>query len=66
MNRGLLMNCTHDFTLRLLPAFIITKAQVRHFLRAFESVLASNPASASVPVSPEKDKSPRLAQSAAR
>jgi acetylornithine/N-succinyldiaminopimelate aminotransferase len=66
MNRGLLMNCTHDFTLRLLPAFIITKAQVRDFLRAFESVLASNPASASVPVSPEKDKSPRLAQSAAR
>ncbi len=66
MNRGLLMNCTHDFTLRLLPSFIITKAQVRDFLRAFESVLASNPASASVPVSPEKDKSPRLAQSAAR
>jgi acetylornithine/N-succinyldiaminopimelate aminotransferase len=66
MNRGLLMNCTHDFTLRLLPAFIITKAQVRDFLRAFEAVLASNPASASVPVSPEKDKSPRLAQSAAR
>ncbi len=66
MNRGLLMNCTHDFTLRLLPSFIITKAQVRDFLRAFESVLASNLASASVPVSPEKDKSPRLAQSAAR
>jgi acetylornithine/N-succinyldiaminopimelate aminotransferase len=66
MNRGLLMNCTHDFTLRLLPSFIITKAQVRDFLRTFESVLASNSASVSVPVSPEKEKSPRLAPSAAR
>jgi acetylornithine/N-succinyldiaminopimelate aminotransferase len=69
MNRGLLMNCTHDFTLRLLPSFIITKAQVRDFLRVFELVLATNRTSAvseSVPVSPEKDKSPRLAQFAAR
>jgi acetylornithine aminotransferase/acetylornithine/N-succinyldiaminopimelate aminotransferase len=66
MNRGLLMNCTHDFTLRLLPSFVITKAQVRDFLRAFELVLASHSASASLPASPEKDKSPRLAKSAAR
>jgi acetylornithine/N-succinyldiaminopimelate aminotransferase len=66
MDRGLLMNCTHDFTLRLLPSFIITKAQVRDFLRAFESVLASNSVSESAPVSPEKEKSPRLVQSAAR
>jgi acetylornithine aminotransferase/acetylornithine/N-succinyldiaminopimelate aminotransferase len=66
MNRGLLMNCTHDFTLRLLPSFVITKAQVRDFLRTFESILASKNASVSVPVSPEKEKSPRLAQSAAR
>ena len=66
MNRGLLMNCTHEFTLRLLPSFIITKAQVRDFLRAFESVLASNVVLQSTPVSPEKENSPRLAQSAAR
>jgi acetylornithine/N-succinyldiaminopimelate aminotransferase len=66
MNRGLLMNCTHNFILRLLPSFVITKAQVRDFLRAFELVLASSSASQSVPASPEKDKSPRLAQSAAR
>jgi acetylornithine/N-succinyldiaminopimelate aminotransferase len=66
INRGLLMNCTHDYTLRLLPSFIITKAQVRDFLRAFESVLASNSGSQSTPVSPEKENSPRLAQSAAR
>jgi acetylornithine aminotransferase/acetylornithine/N-succinyldiaminopimelate aminotransferase len=41
MQRGLLINCTHDFTLRFLPPFIITRAQVREFLRLFEIVLAT-------------------------
>src|SRR5262249_30214387 len=39
MNRGLLINCTHDYTLRLLPSFIITAKQVREFLGIFEQVL---------------------------
>ncbi len=39
MNRGLLINCTHDYTLRLLPAFIIGAKQVREFLGIFEEVL---------------------------
>lgn len=39
MNRGLLINCTHDYTLRLLPAFIIGAKQVREFLAIFEQVL---------------------------
>jgi acetylornithine aminotransferase/acetylornithine/N-succinyldiaminopimelate aminotransferase len=43
MKRGLLMNCTHDFTLRLLPPLIITKTQVRDFLRLFEAVLSGTP-----------------------
>jgi len=43
MERGLLINCTHDFTLRLLPPFIITRAQVREFLKLFEIVLAKTP-----------------------
>lgn len=47
MQRGLLINCTHDFTLRLLPPFIITRAQVREFLRLFELVLATTPKQAS-------------------
>jgi len=38
MNRGLLINCTHDFTLRFLPSFIITRAHVREFLRTLEAV----------------------------
>jgi acetylornithine/N-succinyldiaminopimelate aminotransferase len=45
--RGLLINCTHDFTLRLLPPFIVTRAQVREFLHLFELVLATTPRSAS-------------------
>jgi acetylornithine aminotransferase/acetylornithine/N-succinyldiaminopimelate aminotransferase len=67
-NRGLLLNCTHDFTLRLLPPFIVTKAQARDFLKLFESVLAfvstSKLASNSAPK--ESNHSPRLAHSAAR
>ena len=47
MQRGLLINCTHDFTLRLLPPFIITRAQVREFLKLFELVLATTPKQAS-------------------
>src|SRR4029077_14645982 len=39
LRQVLLINCTHDFTLRLLPPFIITRAQVREFLRLFELVL---------------------------
>jgi acetylornithine/N-succinyldiaminopimelate aminotransferase len=41
MKRGVLINCTHDFTLRLLPPFIVTRAQVREFLKIFEAVLAA-------------------------
>jgi acetylornithine aminotransferase/acetylornithine/N-succinyldiaminopimelate aminotransferase len=57
MQRGLLINCTHDFTLRFLPPLIITRVQVREFLRLFELVLATTPqqASASGPsVNPER------------
>ncbi len=43
LKRGLLINCTHDFTIRLLPPFLITKAQVREFLQLFEKVLTNTP-----------------------
>jgi predicted acetylornithine/succinylornithine family transaminase len=39
--QGLLINCTHDYTLRLLPPFIVTKAQVREFLRLMETVFTT-------------------------
>lgn len=43
LKRGLLINCTHDFTIRLLPPFLVSKAQVREFLSLFEKVLSETP-----------------------
>jgi predicted acetylornithine/succinylornithine family transaminase len=43
LKRGLLINCTHDFTIRLLPSFLITKAQVRDFLTLFARILSETP-----------------------
>lgn len=40
LRRGLLINCTHDHILRLLPPFIISKADVAEFLKKMEAVLA--------------------------
>jgi predicted acetylornithine/succinylornithine family transaminase len=66
MQRGLLINCTHDFTLRLLPPFIITRAQVREFLRLFELVLATTPRQASASDSGKSANPERVALAAAR
>jgi predicted acetylornithine/succinylornithine family transaminase len=43
LKRGLLLNCTHDFTIRLLPSFLISKAQVREFLQLLETILSETP-----------------------
>ena len=37
--RGLLINCTHDHILRLLPPFIIRKQDVAEFLEKLEAAL---------------------------
>jgi acetylornithine aminotransferase/acetylornithine/N-succinyldiaminopimelate aminotransferase len=69
MQRGLLINCTHDFTLRLLPPFIITRAQVRDFLKLFELVLATTSQQAAVSDSAQSTRSAnpeRVAHAAAR
>jgi acetylornithine/N-succinyldiaminopimelate aminotransferase len=66
LRQGLLINCTHDFTLRLLPPFIITRAQVRDFLRLFELVLAKTPKSVSAVPAQSAASPRRLAQSASR
>jgi acetylornithine/N-succinyldiaminopimelate aminotransferase len=66
LRQGLLINCTHDFTLRLLPPFIITRAQVRDFLRLFELVLAKTPKSVSAAPAQATASPRRLAQSASR
>jgi len=40
LKQGLLINCTHDHILRLLPPFILTTQQVKEGLSKLESVLA--------------------------
>jgi len=40
LRQGLLINCTHEHILRLLPAFIIRSRDVSEFLAKFASVLA--------------------------
>lgn len=40
LRRGLLINCTHEHILRLLPPFIIRSRDVAEFLGKFEKVLA--------------------------
>jgi acetylornithine aminotransferase/acetylornithine/N-succinyldiaminopimelate aminotransferase len=40
LRRGLLINCAHETTLRVLPPFIITSALVKDFLERMEVVLA--------------------------
>jgi acetylornithine/N-succinyldiaminopimelate aminotransferase len=66
LTHGLLINCTHDFTLRLLPPFIVTRAQVREFLRTFEEVLASTSKAEISAAAKKSENTPRLARSAAR
>jgi acetylornithine/N-succinyldiaminopimelate aminotransferase len=40
LKQGLLINCTHDHILRLLPPFILTAQQVKEGLSKIESVLS--------------------------
>jgi acetylornithine/N-succinyldiaminopimelate aminotransferase len=43
LRRGLLMNCTHDHILRLLPPFILRAKDVTEFLKKFKTVFAKAP-----------------------
>jgi acetylornithine/succinyldiaminopimelate/putrescine aminotransferase len=40
LKQGLLINCTHEHILRLLPPFILTAQQVKEGLNKLESVFA--------------------------
>jgi acetylornithine/N-succinyldiaminopimelate aminotransferase len=40
LRQGLLINCTHDHIIRLLPPFIVRQRDVAEFLHKFEIVLA--------------------------
>jgi acetylornithine/N-succinyldiaminopimelate aminotransferase len=56
LRRGLLINCTHDHILRLLPPFIVRRRDVAEFLEEFETVLArtKKPAANPAPANPKK------------
>src|SRR5271165_1427774 len=66
LEQGLLINCTHDYTLRFLPSFIVTKAQVREFVATLESIFSSalQNSSANTPAQPTA--SSRVAHASAR
>jgi acetylornithine/N-succinyldiaminopimelate aminotransferase len=49
LRRGLLINCTHDHILRLLPPFSIGRREVAEFLEKFETVLVHTSKSATLP-----------------
>jgi predicted acetylornithine/succinylornithine family transaminase len=46
LEKGFIINCTHDTVLRFLPPFIISKKQIDKFIRALESVLQAQEANA--------------------
>jgi acetylornithine aminotransferase/acetylornithine/N-succinyldiaminopimelate aminotransferase len=41
LRQGLVINCTHEHTLRLLPPFILTALQVREFLNKIEKIFTT-------------------------
>jgi acetylornithine/N-succinyldiaminopimelate aminotransferase len=54
LRQGVIVNCTHEHIIRLLPAFIITRADVSEFLSKFGKVLqAVSEAAGSTVVAPE-------------
>ncbi len=54
LRRGLIINCAHDYTLRLLPPFVITARQVNEFLGKLEVVFAETKRPKEAADSPEK------------
>jgi acetylornithine/N-succinyldiaminopimelate aminotransferase len=52
LKQGLLINCTHEHILRLLPPFILTAQQVKEGLSKIESVLANTERPAKWPAAP--------------
>ncbi len=69
LRQGLIINCTHEHIIRLLPAFIVTRADVAEFLSKFGQVLqtvssASRSADSSPNTKSETQKQPASAAAA--
>ena len=41
LKHGVIINCAHETTLRLLPPFIVTSAQVKKFLKTMDAVFSA-------------------------
>jgi acetylornithine aminotransferase/acetylornithine/N-succinyldiaminopimelate aminotransferase len=67
LRQGLIVNCTHEHIIRLLPAFIVTRADVAEFLSKFEQVLqtVSNASSSTSSSSESKSETQKQPASAA-
>jgi len=65
LQQGLLINCTHEHTLRLLPPFILTAQQVKEGLSKLDSVFAKTERPAKTQAVPPTT-APALALAAAR
>lgn len=56
LRQGLIINCTHEHIIRLLPAFIVSRADVSEFLAKFEKVLQAVSKAASSAAGSQKSK----------
>jgi len=41
LKQGVIINCAHETTLRLLPPFIVTSAQIKQFLKTMDAVFSA-------------------------
>jgi acetylornithine/N-succinyldiaminopimelate aminotransferase len=65
LREGLIINCTHECVLRLLPPYIVTEPQVNEFVHRFRQVLNKTKRPSSVPADPA-DRINRTALAASR
>lgn len=62
LKQGVIINCAHETTLRLLPPFIITAAQVKQFLKKMDSVLSAVQKTQARPSAARSDKTAKPAK----
>jgi acetylornithine/succinyldiaminopimelate/putrescine aminotransferase len=60
LRRGLIINCTNDHVIRLLPPFIVTERQVQDFLKIFGAVLQETKRPAAIAPQAAEPTVPRL------
>ena len=59
LKQGVIINCAHETTLRLLPPFIVTSAQIKQFLKTMDAVFSTAQKTQSTSSVPKSLKSPK-------